>query len=94
VNVNTKPAVLVRSQEFATLDKEAHRIVGGDFNDWRAHLRPIFTEELQFDSTSERKSRSVMQRDMGTLPSFSLNGALDRIFYRRPQSKRTAHAAA
>lgn len=79
--------VLVRSHEFADLSEETPCIIGGDFNDWRARLRPIFTEALQFRSASERQCRTVFHRDIRTYPSFSPRGALDKIFYRGPFSR-------
>ncbi len=81
--------LLVRSKEFADLTNGTSCIIGGDFNDWRARLRPIFTEALQFHSASERKSLGVMNRDIRTFPSFSPSGALDKIFYRGPLVKRS-----
>jgi endonuclease/exonuclease/phosphatase family metal-dependent hydrolase len=72
--------VLVKSVEFAALPTGAPCIVAGDFNDWRARLRPIFTEILGFRSASEIKAMST--RDIRTYPSFSPSGALDKIFYR------------
>lgn len=81
--------LLVRSQEFADLNEDTLCIVGGDFNDWRARLRPIFTEALQFQSASERQSETVGHRDIRTFPSFSPSGALDKIFYRGPLVKRS-----
>ncbi len=71
---------LVRSQEFAGLQDGVPCIVGGDFNDWRTRIRPMFTEILGFRSCSERRSGS--HRDVKTYPSLSPSGALDKIFYR------------
>jgi len=71
---------LVRSQEFSSLDPRLSCIVGGDFNDWRSILHPIFTEILGFHSAT--------QHDYGyngairTYPSFSPQGGLDKIYYR------------
>ena len=81
--------LLVRAKEFADLTEDTPCIIGGDFNDWRSRLRPIFTEALQFHSASELKSSSVLNRDIRTFPSFSPSGALDKIFFRGPVSKRT-----
>ena len=46
--------LLVRSNEFSDLDPEQPSIVGGDFNDWRSLLHPIFTEILRFESVTHR----------------------------------------
>lgn len=74
--------LLVRSREFADLDPQGVSFVGGDFNDWRSLLHPIFTEILQFDCATQR-----LHSDNGALrtyPSFSPRGGLDRIYYRGP----------
>jgi len=74
--------MLVRSREFAALEAQTPCLVGGDFNDWRSLLHPIFTEILNF--------RCATQRDYGyngglrTYPSFSPTGGLDKIYYRGP----------
>ncbi len=81
--------LLVRSHEFTDLDIQTPCIIGGDFNDWRARLRPIFTEALQFQSASEHRTGAVTDRDLRTYPSFSPSGALDKIFIRGPIRKHT-----
>jgi endonuclease/exonuclease/phosphatase family metal-dependent hydrolase len=68
---------LVRSKEFRSLDESRPCIVGGDFNDWRSQLAPIFTEVLAFRCATERARGPIR-----TYPSFSPTGGLDRIFYR------------
>lgn len=70
---------LVRSREFTDIDRGTPTLVGGDFNDWRARLRPIFTEILGFHSATERHVGSQALR---TYPSFSPTGGLDKIFFR------------
>ena len=80
--------LLVRSEEFVALNERTPCVVGGDFNDWRSRIRPIFTEALLFQSASERRSGTVLNRDIRTFPSFSPSGALDKIFYRGPLVKR------
>lgn len=72
--------LLVRSHELADLDPKAPCIVGGDFNDWRSLLRPIFTEVFGFASATDLKSR--WGAAMRTYPSFAPRGGLDRIYYR------------
>lgn len=74
--------VLVRSREFATLEKNGACLVGGDFNDWRLLLHPVFTDILQFSSATQR--RDSFKDGLRTFPAFSPRGALDRIYYRGP----------
>lgn len=68
---------LVRSEEFRRLDDQAACVVGGDFNDWRSQLAPIFTAVLGFRSATRLARGSIR-----TYPSFSPTGSLDRVFYR------------
>ncbi len=68
---------LVRSQEFRGLDDNEPCVIGGDFNDWRGQLAPIFVEVLGF-----RSATRLMRNSIRTYPSFSPTGSLDRIFYR------------
>jgi endonuclease/exonuclease/phosphatase family metal-dependent hydrolase len=68
---------LVRSSEFREIGENGACIVGGDFNDWRSQLQPIFTEVLGFRSATQRARGPIR-----TYPSFSPTGGLDRIFYR------------
>ena len=72
--------LLVRSREFPALDNGPPCIVGGDFNDWRSRLRPIFTEVFCFSCASEGSLLTSLP--MKTYPSFSPRGALDRFYYR------------
>lgn len=72
--------MLVRSPEFPSLSDGPPCVLGGDFNDWRSRLRPIFIEVFGFDCATEGKSR--WSRPMRTYPSFSPRGALDRLYYR------------
>lgn len=72
--------LLVRSHELADLAPDQPCMVGGDFNDWRSLLRPIFTEVLGFRNATDLKSR--WNAVMRTYPSFSPQGGLDRIYYR------------
>lgn len=74
---------LIHSTEFPGLDadREPPTIVGGDFNDWRSRLRPIFTEVFRFGSATARSPRGTSSA-IRTYPSFSPRGALDRIYYR------------
>lgn len=72
--------LLVRSREFREVPIAEPCIVGGDFNDWRSRLRPIFTEILGFlAATGRRRGRD---RAIRTYPSFAPRGALDRIYFR------------
>lgn len=73
---------LTRSPEFAELGADKATIVGGDFNDWRSLLHPIFWEILDFRCATQK--REDYQGKMRTFPSFSPRGALDRVYYRGP----------
>ncbi len=75
-------ALLSRSRELASLTGDETCLVGGDFNDWRSLLDPIFTRQLLFRSATERSPAS--RRSVATYPSFFPRGPLDRIYYRGP----------
>ncbi|MDA8421364.1 MAG: endonuclease/exonuclease/phosphatase family protein [Pseudomonadota bacterium] len=85
-------SLLRHSREFMDLDQAHACLVGGDFNDWRSQLRPIFTEELGFQcATSRGDDRKYPLR---TFPAFSPTGGLDKIFFRgkfRLLEARTCH---
>jgi endonuclease/exonuclease/phosphatase family metal-dependent hydrolase len=70
-------ALLARSRELASLPPEVACLVGGDFNDWRSRLSPLFTEWLKFRPLDGG-------RPLATYPSFFPRGPLDRIYYRGP----------
>jgi endonuclease/exonuclease/phosphatase family metal-dependent hydrolase len=72
--------LLIGSREFAGLGDEAACMVGGDFNDWRSLLTPIFTDVLDFRSATDRSPGG--RGTLRTYPSFFPRGPLDRIFYR------------
>ncbi len=72
--------VLVRSREFADLADGQSCLVGGDFNDWRSRLRPIFVEALGFRNATDL--RGGWNAVLRTYPSFSPQGGLDRIYFR------------
>ncbi len=72
--------LLVRSSEFADMALDGPCLVGGDFNDWRSLLQPVFTEDLGFRCATELRSRG--RQPLATYPSFSPQGGLDRIYYR------------
>ncbi len=74
--------LLVRSKEFSELDPQEVSFVGGDFNDWRSLLHPIFTEILQFGCATQRSH--IYNGALRTYPSFSPRGGLDRIYFRGP----------
>ena len=76
------PGKLVRSGEFSNLKTERACLVGGDFNDWRSLLHPIFTEILSFGCATQR--RTGYDGSIRTYPSFSPTGGLDKIYYRGP----------
>jgi endonuclease/exonuclease/phosphatase family metal-dependent hydrolase len=73
--------LLVNSAEFRRIGPDVPLLVGGDFNDWRSLLRPIFTEVFGFRCATDRKGSAGALR---TYPSFSPQGGLDRIYYRGP----------
>jgi len=73
---------LVRSREFSTMDQSLACLVGGDFNDWRSLLHPIFTEILGFGCATQ--TRPDYRGAMRTYPSFSPSGGLDKLYYRGP----------
>lgn len=74
--------MLARSAEFLALPDRAPCLIGGDFNDWRAQLLPIFVEILGFRSATGQRFGS--DAAIRTYPSFSPTGALDKILYRGP----------
>ncbi len=82
--------LLVRSREFLDLDPACACLVGGDFNDWRGLLPPVFTEILGFGCATNR--RGDARRPIRTYPAFSPTGGLDKIFYRGPISPSGARA--
>lgn len=70
---------LVQTEEFRDLDARTPCLVGGDFNDWRSLIVPIFTRVLGFENAARA---ATGQRDMRTWPSFSPSGSLDKLYYR------------
>ncbi|MCI0547911.1 MAG: endonuclease/exonuclease/phosphatase family protein, partial [Candidatus Rokubacteria bacterium] len=67
--------LLSRASEFTALRQADACVVGGDFNDWRALLRPILTGELAFRCVTPGENGH--RRAFRTSPSFSPQGALD-----------------
>jgi len=74
--------ILAHSDEFARLPPDRACLVGGDFNDWRSRLHPMFTELLDFRCATGRAVSS--NGGLRTYPSFSPTGSLDRVYYRGP----------
>ena len=72
--------LLKRSHEFSSVDAGTPVLVGGDFNDWRSLLQPLFTNGLDFGCATERKRGPY--RCIPTYPSFSPQGGLDRLYHR------------
>jgi len=72
--------MLAQSVEFAALEHQMPCIVGGDFNDWRSLLPPVFIDILGFSSATSLKTSD--KQDIPTYPSFSPAGSLDKIFFR------------
>jgi len=70
--------LLLRSDELARLRTDTPCLIGGDFNDWRSRLRPIFTEALDFRCDTQLSSGRAMR----TYPSLSPRGGLDRFYSR------------
>ena len=83
--------LLVRSPEFSGVDpRTTPLLVGGDFNDWRSLLLPVFTNGLGFRCATERKRGPY--RCIPTYPSFSPQGGLDRIYHRGPLHLVSVHS--
>jgi endonuclease/exonuclease/phosphatase family metal-dependent hydrolase len=74
--------LLIHSDEFAFLSPDTPCLVGGDFNDWRTLLGPIFTDILNFQCATNHSTG--YHNPYLTYPSFSPTGGLDKIFYRGP----------
>ncbi len=76
-------ALLARSRELASLvTTNVACLVGGDFNDWRSRLQPLFTTGLRFRSATDRSLSG--ERPIPTYPAFFPRGPLDSIYYRGP----------
>ncbi len=85
-------ALLLHSSEFSGMDHANACLVGGDFNDWRSQLPPLFTDELGFQCATSRSGGRPYP--MRTFPAFSPTGGLDKIFFRgrfRLIEARTCH---
>src|SRR5258708_3915581 len=74
--------MLTRSREFAALSPDVACLVGGDFNDWRSQLEPIFLDRLAFRSATGGERRR--ERAGPTLPSFFPPGGLGPVYSRGP----------
>ncbi len=74
--------LLINSEEFSSLTPGTPCLVGGDFNDWRTLLAPIFTDILNFECATNHSSG--YNNPYLTYPSFSPTGGLDKIFYHGP----------
>jgi endonuclease/exonuclease/phosphatase family metal-dependent hydrolase len=72
--------LLKRSHELSSVDPQTPVLVGGDFNDWRSLLQPLFTNGLGFGCATERPRGPY--RCIPTYPSFSPQGGLDRLYHR------------
>ncbi|HEX5759714.1 MAG TPA: endonuclease/exonuclease/phosphatase family protein [Thermoanaerobaculia bacterium] len=81
--------LLVRSSEFADMALDGPCLVGGDFNDWRSRLRPIFTDALGFHCATDL--RTGARPPIATYPAFSPRGGLDRVYYRGGLRLAAAH---
>ena len=74
--------LLIHSEEFNSMTPGTPCLVGGDLNDWRTRLAPIFTDILNFKCATNHSSG--YHNPYLTYPSFSPTGGLDKIFYRGP----------
>jgi len=74
--------ILLRSEEYQSLDLSTPCLVAGDFNDWRSLLRALFVEGLFFKCATDQRNESGKPKAIKTFPSFSPKGGLDRIYYR------------
>ena len=72
--------LLAKSHELSALDPDSACIVGGDFNDWRSLLHPVFLDILKFKCATH--SHEDYNGGLRTYPSFSPRGGLDRLYYR------------
>ncbi|HYH44850.1 MAG TPA: endonuclease/exonuclease/phosphatase family protein [Thermoanaerobaculia bacterium] len=71
--------LLVNCSEFREIAPAVPTLVGGDFNDWRSLLQPIFTEVFGFGCATARRNGIGVTP---TYPSFSPQGGLDRLYFR------------
>jgi endonuclease/exonuclease/phosphatase family metal-dependent hydrolase len=74
--------LLINSEEFSSSTPGTPCLVGGDFNDWRTLLAPIFTDILNFECATNH--RRGYHNPFLTYPAFTPTGGLDKIFYRGP----------
>lgn len=82
--------LLVRSHEFSHLERVTPILVGGDFNDWRSLLLPLFNNGLGFTCATERHSAGPY-RCIPTYPSVAPQGGLDRLYFRGPLQLSSVH---
>lgn len=75
-------AQLLKTSEFSELEPKAACLVGGDFNDWRSRLLPVFTVALDFRCATQLGGGAG--RSLKTYHSLRPSGGLDRIYYRGP----------
>ena len=74
--------LLSQSEEFCSITPATPCLVGGDFNDWRTILGPIFTDILNFQCATNHSKG--YHNPYLTYPAFTPTGGLDKIFYRGP----------
>jgi len=74
--------LLSQSEEFCSIAPGSPCLVGGDFNDWRTILGPIFTDILDFQCATNHSKG--YHNPYLTYPAFTPTGGLDKIFYRGP----------
>lgn len=72
--------LVVRSLPYRAMAVGQPCLVGGDFNDWRTMVAPIFTDILGFDCATDYRTGRC--EPLLTYPSFSPAGGLDKVFCR------------
>lgn len=75
---------LCRSPHYTVISQNELCLIGGDLNDWRGFLGPIFTDILGFSSATDHKQDCL--DPILSYPAFSPTGGLDRLFFRGPAS--------
>lgn len=74
--------IMVKAKNLAALGAQEACVIGGDFNDWRLVLHPVFTDILGFRCATQQRYGS--KGGLRTYPAFSPRGALDRFYYCGP----------
>jgi len=72
--------MLARTDELRELEPDAPCVIGGDFNDWRFLLHPVFIDVMGFRCATQRQASYTS--NINSYPSFSPSGSLDRLYFR------------